>query len=213
MAKSRPSRTSRARPPDRQPAEPTPTVSADAIWSPPARVPLAGVPGPGSVAAFEQAVSLLQRHEYRGAVAAFEALERQFPTEGALLDRARVYAALCRREMRRASPAAPRTVEERVTVATVALNNGEDRRAEELIRQVLEDAPRHELGHYLLAVVHARRGATAAALDALRHALAVSPEVRAQARHDADFESLRGNDAFDRMMGDAPAQSGARRRS
>jgi predicted Zn-dependent protease len=193
--------------------EPQTVPTDQVIWAPPVGIPLAVVPDPGAISVFERAMAALQRHEYRKALAEFEALQQRFPTESALLDRARGYAALCQRELSRSSHAAPQTTEERLTAATAALNNGEDQRAEQLIAQVLAEAPRHELGHYLLAVVHARRGAVAAALDALRQAIAVSPEVRAQARHDADFESLRGHDTFERMMSDTSAQSGIRRGS
>lgn len=213
MAKSSPARTSRAKRVGGASAQPTPMSQDSVIWAPPTGIPPAGSPDAGAVTVFERAMTLLQRHDYRNALAEFEALQLRFPTEGALLDRARSYAALCERELRRSSQQAPKTIEERLTAATAALNNGDDPRAEQLISQVLDEAPKHELGHYLLAVVHARRGATAAALDALRHAIAASPEVRAQARHDVDFESLRGNDTFDRMMADAPAQSGTRRGS
>jgi predicted Zn-dependent protease len=213
MAKSSPPRTNRSRRRDGAPREPQTVASDHVIWAPPVGVPVAGAPDPGAVSVFERAMAALQRHEYRKALTEFEALQRHFPLESALLDRARGYAALCQRELSRSSAVAPRTIEERLTAATAALNNGEDQRAEQLIGHVLRDAPRHELAHYLLAVVHARRGAVPAALDALRHAIAASPEVRAQARHDADFESLRGNHAFEQMMCDTSAQSGIRRRS
>jgi Tfp pilus assembly protein PilF len=183
------------------------------IWAPPLGVPSAGSPDPGAVRVFERAMALLQRHDYRKALAEFQTLQARFHPEGALQDRARVYAALCQRELARAGGDAPTTLEERLTAATAALNNGEDQQAEQLVSQVLDESPRHELGHYLLAVVHARRGATTAALDALRRAITASPEVKAQARHDADFERLRGNDLFERMMAATPAQSDTRRGS
>ena len=44
---------------------------------------------------------------------------------------------------------------------------------------------------YLLAAVEARRGATDAALSYLGQTIEISPEARAQARYDADFEPLR----------------------
>lgn len=214
MAKSRLPRTSRSsRQLGSQAGSDGATTQEHVIWAPPLGVPLAGSPDPGAVTAFERAMTLLQRHDYRKALTEFQTLQARFRPEGALQDRARVYAALCQRELARAGGDAPKTIEERLTAATAALNNGEDQRAEQLVSQVLDESPRHELGHYLLAVVHARRGATAAALDALRRAIAVSPEVKAQARHDADFDRLRGNDLFERMMADTPARSDTRRGS
>jgi len=147
------------------------------------------------VAAFEAAVRELQRHKYADASKRFKAVLGSFPSESALLDRVRVFLGVCEREMQR-KPAAPRTTEERLTLATAALNNGEDAAAERLASGVLADSPDHDLALYLLAAVHARRGDTDAALARLQRAVAVSPDVRAQARHDADFEGLRELPAF-----------------
>ncbi len=136
----------------------------------------------------------LQRHEYDEALAVFTGLLERFPGERALADRARVYVALCQRELA-ARAAVPRTNEERVTAATAALNNGEDGQAERLVRMVLAENPEHDVALYLLASVEVRRGKTDAALRYLSQAVAVSPEAGAQARHDPDFETLRGTES------------------
>jgi hypothetical protein len=148
----------------------------------------------------------LQRHEYTDAAAGFRSLIADFPTESALCERSVVYLALCERELGR-QPAAPRTIEERLTAATAALNDDDDAGAERLARSVLEDAPQQDLALYLLAAVEARRGDTDEALHLLSRAITVSPEIRAQARHDVDFEDLRELDAF-RQLIDAPSGSG-----
>ncbi len=126
---------------------------------------------------------------------AFRGLISNYPREGALCERSMVYVALCERELAR-QPVEPRTTEERLTAATAALNNGDDDRAASLALAVLSDTPQHDLALYLLAAVEARRGATDEALHLLGRAMAVNPEIRAQARHDADFEDLRDMDAF-----------------
>jgi tetratricopeptide (TPR) repeat protein len=148
-----------------------------------------------ALALFQRGMEALQRHAYRDASAAFNAVVMGFPNERALLDRARVYLELCQRESSRRPPA-PRTIEERLTAATAALNNGEDQAAEELVRSVLGDDPKHDLALYLLAAVFARRGSSAEALDLLGKAIALSPEASAQARTDDDFTSLHDEDAF-----------------
>lgn len=208
MAKTSLPRTNRPR----QRGDQSPQAAEQIIWVPRIGVPVADSPDAEAVSVFERAVALLQHHNYRAALAQFERLETHFPGERALLDRVRVYAALCRRELARPAARTPGTVEERLTAATAALNDGDDRRAERLVTQVLDEAPGRDLGHYLLAVVHARRGATRAALDALQHAIDMNAEVRVQARYDDDFELLRGHDAFERMV-ETPAQSGTRRSS
>ena len=167
------------------------------------------IPGPSAeaVAVYEAAMSDLQRHNFVRASQQFGDLIAGFPLERALLDRARVYVGICERELRR-QPLAPSTVEERVTAATAALNNDDDASAEALARGVLDDVPDHDLALYLLAAVSARRGETDEAVALLSRAAVVTPEVRAQARHDADFESLRDLDAF-RLLIDPPVQATA----
>jgi thioredoxin-like negative regulator of GroEL len=148
---------------------------------------------------FQRAMEALQRHSYEEASRYFHELLDGLSDERAVLDRSRVYLTLCQRELRSRAQT-PRTLEERLTAATAALNNDDDVRAEELVAAVLEAAPRHELALYLMAVVQARRGADDHALSFLGRAIASSPEVRAQARHDADFRKLHGREAFRQLI-------------
>jgi len=170
-------------------------------------------PAPEAVTLFERGMAALQRHAYAEAADTFEGILGRFPTERALLERVRVYLDLCRRELRK-QPPAPRTVEERLTAATAALNDGNETRADELARSVLREDVNHDLAHYLLAAVAARRGATDEALSHLARSIALSPEAGAQARFDADFESLRDHETFRKLTEppSAAAPSGSRRR-
>jgi tetratricopeptide (TPR) repeat protein len=159
---------------------------------------------------FEQAVDAFHRKQYASAVDHLRGLLDRFPAERALLDRTRTYLQLAERELNR-QPAAPRTIEERLTAATAALNNDQDADAESLVRAVLADQSRHELALYLMAAIEARRGEKDAALSLLGRAIAVSPEVRAQARHDGDFETLRDLEAFQALVDPPSASSGYRK--
>jgi len=180
-------------------------VAEGVLATPPqASLPPTG-PGPEAVALFEHAMEALQRHAYREAARGFKSILERFPGEGTLLDRARVYLALCEREAVR-KPQALQTVEERVTAATAALNTGDIDGAERLARAVLANEPRHDLALYLLAVAESRQGLIAEALSHLGQAIAVSPEAGAQARFDSDFDALRDSEEFWRLT-DPPAQS------
>jgi tetratricopeptide (TPR) repeat protein len=136
----------------------------------------ASAPSSEAVALFQRGMEALQRHVYSDAAPAFQAVIMGFASERGLVDRARVYLEICERESRR-RPEAPKTIEERLTAATAALNNADDARAEELARSVLGDDPKHDLALYLLAVLHARRGDRAGALDLLAKVIALSPEA------------------------------------
>lgn len=146
----------------------------------------------------------MQRHAYADAARAFQGILMGFPGERALGERAKVYLGLCERELNR-KPATPRTIEERLTAATAALNNENDSEAEELARSVLGDDPKHDLALYLLAAVHARRGDTTEALSLLGKVLAITPEASAQARADDDFANLHDFDEFWTMTEPPPA--------
>ena len=166
-------------------------------------------PAAEAVSTYERAMQALQRHDYQRAAASFRQLIESFPGERALLDRSRVYLDLCQRELER-QPRAPETLEERLTAATAALNVNDDREAERLAGLVLGEDPQRELAVYLLAVIEARRGNTEQALSRLSEAIAISPDVRAQALHDEDFATLRDSADFHRLT-EIPDESPARR--
>ena len=192
------------------------TGRAATVPAPAGRAKLAAphVPGPSpdAVALFQEGMEALQQHRYNPAAERFRMLVEKHPTERALLDRARVYLELCARELSR-RPAEPRTIEERLTAATAALNNGALDRAENLARGVLAEHPRQDLALYLLAVIEVRRGNFEKALSYLGQAIAISPEAKAQARHEADFEPLRDLDAFHELTElPPPAAPGGPRR-
>jgi predicted Zn-dependent protease len=156
-------------------------------------------PAAEALGRFEAAMRAMQGHDYDQAARQFTDLLTEFPRERALLERVRVYLALCERELK-ARPTAPSTVEERLTLATAALNNDEDAQAERLATEVLAEEPDNDLALYLAAAVRARRGDADAALEMLRRALEVSPDVRAQARHDADFDLLKASPEFQALV-------------
>ena len=200
--------------PSRKQSPPSPPVPAQAprrqAQRPTPPLPPPAAPAHEAVMLFQRGMEALQRHAYADAAPAFQAILMGFPAERALGDRARVYLELCEREQRR-RPAPPRTIEERLTAATAALNNGDDAQAEELSRSVLGDDPRHDLALYLLAAIHARRGAIEEAIALLGKVIAISPEASAQARQDEDFLPLHDEDAFWKLV-EPPIASGEPRR-
>jgi tetratricopeptide (TPR) repeat protein len=154
----------------------------------------------------------MQRHAYDDAANAFRRLLEGFPRERALLERVRVYLDLCEREQRKA-PRTPVSREERMTAATAALNNDDDREAERLARTVLAEDERNDLALYLLAALEARRGMTEEAMTFLSQAVALSPDAGALARQDDDFSALHGTDAFRALTKPPPLPAASIRRS
>lgn len=154
-------------------------------------------PSAEAVDAFDAAVHAMQTHEYLAAEKAFGTIVAAFPSERALLERARVYRELCQRELDKTAP--PRTLEECLTAATAALNDDDEPKAEDLARGVLAAEPRNDIALYLLAAVEARRGRSEAALALLTRAVEIAPEAGARARLDEDFDSLKAHAAFQHL--------------
>lgn len=214
VSKAKPVAKAKAPAPKSKPAKPqmkaqTPSKPAprQAVPQPPPPPPIATVKAPAAdaIAAFEQGMAALGRHEYKAAAAVFQALLTQFPSEGFLTDRARVYLELTARELRR-QPAGSGSVEQRLTSATLALNNHNDAEAEQLAADVLKDDRTQDLAAYLLAVVASRRGEIDAALAHLRNAISINPDCRLQARQDEEFDPLMDSDEFHALI-EAPASA------
>jgi tetratricopeptide (TPR) repeat protein len=148
-----------------------------------------------AVALYERGLESLQRHDFPAATDLFESVLRQYPEEKELHERVRLYLNICRRQ---ATPrqAEPRTVEERLYAATLAINGGKYDLAISELRLVRDEDPDNDHALYMLAVAHAQRGEMAEAIAHLERAIALNPENRGIARIDEDLEPLRGDDAF-----------------
>lgn len=202
MAKAR-----RARP--RSAPKPAPKRSAAATPSPQARSARAAVQEapkpperkstyPDAVSAYERGIAALQRRDYQAAADAFRDLMARFPDERELQERAQVYLRVCEREL--AAAATPRTAEERLVAATVALNAGDHARTLALLDEVLREDPKSDLAEYMAAVVYCAKGDPDAAVGRLRRAIELNPENRNLARQDADLETLHEHEGFKRLV-------------
>lgn len=164
---------------------------------------------PDAVSAYERGIAALQRRDYLAAADAFRDLMARFPEERELQERAQVYLRVCEREL--AAAAAPRTAEERLVAATVALNAGEHARTLSLLDEVLRDDPKSDLAEYMAAVVYCAKGDPEAAIGRLQRAIELNPENRNLARQDSDLEALHGYEQFKRLI-DVPSTPTRRRK-
>jgi tetratricopeptide (TPR) repeat protein len=158
------------------------------------------------VARYENAVRLLQRHEFAAAADQFRAVITGYPEERELLERARLYLRVCERETSRQPTATPRTPEERVYAATMALNAGDLQAALAYLRQALSENPDHDHGHYMMAVALLEAGDREGALTHLRSSLQLNPENAALARQDPDLEGLRLVPEFESIVSAAASR-------
>lgn len=216
MAKARKSRSkaaSRPAPRRRASAQPLPTrphsqpTSAAAAPQRPERQPTY----PEAIRVYERGIEALQRRAWAEAADRFRELMTRFPEERELHDRAQVYLRVCERELA-AAAVEPRSNEERMVAATVALNAGDHRRTLELLQEVLRDDPASDLAEYMSAVVLAATGQREQAVARLRRAIELNAENRNLARQDSDLEALHEDEGFRRLM-EASTPATRRRKS
>ena len=144
---------------------------------------------------FEKAVKALGRKDFERAADLLDALIDSHPDERDLVERARAYRAFTDRALGKRRPK-PRGFHELLNYGVYLHNRGEFPDAIKTLQQAAEIHPRNEHVLYCLAAAFARAGDPAAAIKALKSAIAVSPANRAQARGDSDFDSIRDRAEF-----------------
>jgi tetratricopeptide (TPR) repeat protein len=147
---------------------------------------------------FERAAKALGKHDWEKARDLLDSLIESQPDQRDLLERARAYRAVCERALLEAkkTPFRPKGFEDLLNHGVFLHNRGEFEEALKVLRQAAEIHPKNEHVLYCLAATSARAGDSAAALKALRSAIAVSPANRAQARGDSDFDPIREDEEF-----------------
>jgi tetratricopeptide (TPR) repeat protein len=163
----------------------------------PAAAPIAA--GPSShdlaVAAFERGFRALQQRQFARAAELLTSVVNGYPDEKELQERARVYLSICQRQAG-GRDSKPRSLEERMNAATVAINRGAFEDGLALLRKLAGDSPDNDLVHYMLGVVYAATGDIVKALAHLRNAVDLNPENRFLATQDADRDPLRLDPGF-----------------
>lgn len=175
----------------------------------PAPVPVPEGPSSHDLAvdAFERGFQALQQRQFTRAAELLGAVVGNFPDEKELLERARVYLSICARQAG-LRDSRPRSFEERVNAATVAINRGAFAEGLASLRKLESEDPGCDHVHYMLCVVYTSSGESAKALEHLRRAIELNPEKRCLSAQDADLEPLRQNAGFAALLGAA----GPRRR-
>ncbi len=161
-----------------------------------------------AVSLYERGLQALQRRDFAAAAEALRNVIARYPDERELLERARLYLKVCERELEPREPA-PRTADDWVYAATVALNSADEPAALHHLTRALEANPRHDHAHYMMAVTTARRSEPQRALEHLRQAVSLNPENRSLARQDPDLEVLRGLYGYTEAIEAPPAPPAA----
>jgi outer membrane protein assembly factor BamD (BamD/ComL family) len=158
-----------------------------------------------AVTLYERALQALQQHDYPRAAELLQAILDGHPEEKELHERVRLYLNVCRRQT--VPPdATPRTREERVYAATLAINAGAYDDGLAQLEGLLRQHGDNDHVHYMLAVVHTLRHNLDAAVVHLQRAIDLNAENRHLAWQDADLETLRADTRFRQVAGGTPAR-------
>ena len=119
----------------------------------------------------------------------------QFPEERELHERARLYLNVCERETKPLAKT-PKSVDERILAATLALNRRDVDEVLSLLRHTASSHRQYDHIQYMLALAHALRDDVETAAEYLAQAIALNPSNRLQAKQEPDFDSIRGTQPF-----------------
>ena len=181
----------------RRPARPASARAASSVVPAPSAREMAHR---DAMAAYERGLQALQHHEYARASKLLQAVLDGYAEEKELHERVRLYLNVCRRQT--VPPdATPRSVEERVYAATLAINSGAYDTGLAQLETLQRDKPDNDHVQYMLAVVHNLRRDPVQALSHLQRSVELNAENRFLAWHDADLEGLREHPKFRASVG------------
>ena len=146
-----------------------------------------------AVAVYQRAVEALQRRHFRTAASQFKRVIEKFPDELEIHERSRRYLTVCERES--LPSATPKSLEDRLLAATLALNSGSQGEALRHLRAAAREQPDSDHVQYMLAVARADAGDAADAATHLLRAIELNPDNRFLARTEPSFEPIREDDA------------------
>jgi tetratricopeptide (TPR) repeat protein len=148
-----------------------------------------------AVSLYQRGLQFLQQHAYDRAADLLRQVLERYPDERDLHERVHLYLKVCERHQDSRSPA-PRSAQERLYAATLALNAGDLRQAVSHLLEVVRDEPRNDDARYMLAAAYAQKGDAESAATHLRQAIDLNPENRSLALQDPDFERIRQEESF-----------------
>lgn len=152
-----------------------------------------------AVLLYERGLHALQAKRYRDAADTLKRVIAEFPEEIELHERAQLYIRVCERQLAPLD-ATPKTPEEQVYAATLALNSGAVDRAVGLLNAALQQQADNDAAEYMLGVALATRGDQPGALQHLGRALELNPEYRDAMRKEAELEALWDTDELQALL-------------
>jgi len=156
-----------------------------------------------AVSLYERGMQALQAKRYREAAESLKAVIARFPEEKELHERAQLYIRVCQRQLTPLD-ATPKTPEERVYAATIAINSGQVDRAIALLTAALQQNAGNDPAEYMLGVAYSMKGDIASALSHIARALALNPDNRELVRKEPDLEAVRQTEQIRAILAAPP---------
>lgn len=180
-----------------RPVKPAPAPVASAPPSKPAPVPDGKSDAKLQYKAFERAIQLLNKRNYRDAREMFEKA-RQGPSLE-IASNAQLHVRMCERRLA-APPPEPKTAEEHYNYGVALINLRNLEQARKHLGVALDMEPRGDHVHYAMAVCLALSGDAAGAYDSLKRAIDLQPRNRMVARQDSDLDAISNQPRFGRLL-------------
>ncbi len=147
--------------------------------------------------AFERGIQLLFQRNFREAREMFEKA-RQGPSRE-IASNAALQAGMCERRLAAPAPE-PKSAEEHYNYAVALINLRNLGQAKRHLEIALGMEPRADHLHYAMGVCMGLSGDASGAYDSLKRAIELHPRNRMVARQDSDFDALRYQPAFNRLL-------------
>jgi tetratricopeptide (TPR) repeat protein len=157
-----------------------------------------------AVLLYERGLHALQAKRYREAADTLKRVIAEFPEEIELHERAQLYIRVCQRQFAPLD-ATPKTPEEQVYAATLALNAGAVDRAVSLLNAAIQQQADNDAAEYMLGVALAVKGDQQGSLRHLARALELNPDCRDSLRKEPELEALRETEALQAILAAAAA--------
>jgi tetratricopeptide (TPR) repeat protein len=147
---------------------------------------------------YDRGVAALQRRKLDEAERHFVELIQKYAEEKELVDRARVYLAVCERQKSAAGTSLSEP-EDFYYAAVLEKNRGNVNEAIEHLKRAARKNGGGKVD-FLLACCYAQRGESGSALEHLRRAIDEDQRNRILARHDRDFDPVRDTPEFQELL-------------
>jgi tetratricopeptide (TPR) repeat protein len=149
------------------------------------------------LAAYAEALKEFRKGKDEKAVDSLKSFVGKFPSEIELVDRAKLYLAICEARLKGDKDAPhPKTAEDFYQYGIFKTNARDFEEAQKLLEKALKLSPEEGRIHYALADLHCLSGQTEASLEYLRKAIQLDKYFRILAQNETDFEPLWENKKF-----------------